>query len=375
MRKIYFILPHSIHIPANAAGGVEKVFYGIFEESILPGNIELTLIGRGQEKAIIEFSKNKKLITEEGYDWTQYRILNLFYSMLWTLKCAKYLNNSDLVIYNVPFGPIIHKLMFLPGKVTISDARGSGKLHMVSCCIDRMYAISNVVKNSWPDKYQNIVKVIYNGISLKDFVFRARYDNRPSDFYNVLFVGRIAKEKGVAELIEAINILIKDKHYTDIKLTIIGPSSSSKGGDKTYFNECNRIIEQNSLEKYIQFVGEKTSLEIVKFMHGSSIFVTPSIWPEAFGLVNVEALATGLPVIGFEVGAMPELIQTKSNGYLSPNISPAELSMMIEHHYNLPISKKVQMEEAARKSAQKFSYQNIAQQYFEDIEKILSDEK
>ncbi len=375
MKKIYFVLPHSINIPANSTGGVEKVFYGIFEESILPSGFELILIGRGKDKKTIEFSKNKTLIALKGYDWSRYRIVNLLNSMFWTFKCAKYLKDSDLVIYNVPFGPIIHRLKFLPGKVTVSDARGSGKLHLVSWGIDRMYAISNVVKNSWPDKYQNIVKVIYNGISLKDFTYKARYENSLSSFYSILFVGRIAKEKGVKELIEAVRTLIIDKNYKDIRLNIIGPFAASKGGEEVYYDECKRQVEENVLEEYIQFVGEKTSLEIVEYMHSSSIFVTPSIWPEAFGLVNVEALATGLPVIGFKVGAMPELIQTNSNGYLSPNISSAELSVMIERHYNLHVNKKVEMEKAAMKSALKFSYQNIAQQYLEDIEKVLSDEK
>jgi glycosyltransferase involved in cell wall biosynthesis len=81
--------------------------------------------------------------------------------------------------------------------------------------------------------------------------------------------------------------------------------------------ELKRKAEINELEN-ISFFGYKSGNELMSILSGATCIIVPSLWYEAFGLVITEAFAAGKPVIGSDIGAIPELIEEGVDGFIFP---------------------------------------------------------
>lgn len=132
--------------------------------------------------------------------------------------------------------------------------------------------------------------------------------------YDLLFAGRFTKQKNPQEFIKIINRLIK-KGIT-VKACMIGSGELEE--------ECRVLISSYGLEKKIDMIGFVK--EPFEYMSKSKILVMPSNW-EGFGLVAVEAMALGVPVIANPVGGLQNIV-TDENGFL--NFSIEEKTREIE---------------------------------------------
>jgi glycosyltransferase involved in cell wall biosynthesis len=130
--------------------------------------------------------------------------------------------------------------------------------------------------------------------------------------YDVLFVGRLTKAKGVDILIKAIKIL-KEKYQMDIKTAIVG---------KGYLEEeLKELVMELGIEKEVEFLGIRRDIE--KLMKSTKIFVLPSRW-EGLPLTILEAMGSGAGIIATKVGGIPEVIEHEKEGILiSPEDSTA----------------------------------------------------
>ena len=164
--------------------------------------------------------------------------------------------------------------------------------------VDLFIAPSKSVQNMAKTDVSPIIH-LPNFIELRNF--RELTNN-----YNLLFVGRLEKVKGVEFLIEALSAIIQAVPQTT--LTIIGD-----GRDKSDLVNLTRELR---LEKYIQFRGWVENKDLDTYYQKASIVVVPSIWLEAFGGVILEAMSVGRPVIGTNVGGIPEIIDDGVNGYV-----------------------------------------------------------
>ncbi len=141
----------------------------------------------------------------------------------------------------------------------------------------------------------------------------------PENANILLFVGHITKEKGIFDLLQAINIL-KNKDLNFL-LVIVGSASSYK---ELFFN-----ISQMKLETYVKLVGEIPHSEVKYWMSASDIFILPS-YSEGLPTVVVEAMACGLAVIATPVGGIPEILLDNENGIIVPVKEPDILAKKIE---------------------------------------------
>ena len=121
----------------------------------------------------------------------------------------------------------------------------------------------------------------------------------------LLHVGNLKPVKNQINLIKAVNKLVKKRK--DIILYLIG-----SGNDRKRIE--NKIDELN-LNKYIKVLGSKPHKEIPKWMNAADLFVFPS-YSEGFGVVNIEALACGTPVISTYNGGSEEIITSDDYGFL-----------------------------------------------------------
>ena len=135
----------------------------------------------------------------------------------------------------------------------------------------------------------------------------------------LLFIGRLSKTKGTHYFIELGLELLK-KGY-DIKFSIVGD-----GYDRAFFEN---MIPKSHKNKFA-FHGWKNSDEIQVILNNSYLLVFPSIYPEAFGIVGIEALMRGLPVVGFDVGGVSTWLKDNENGFLVPVKNTVKLTERVE---------------------------------------------
>jgi glycosyltransferase involved in cell wall biosynthesis len=147
--------------------------------------------------------------------------------------------------------------------------------------------------------------VIHNGIPIQQW---SEYTQSSGDYF--AYLGYISGFKGVGQAIQAI---LK----TDKKLIIAGPVDEHDIASVSYFkNEVEPYLKLGQIE----YIGPLNLKEKQKFLQGAVATLMPVQWDEPFGLVAIESLASGTPVIANARGALPEIIEDGVSGYLVETI-------------------------------------------------------
>jgi len=124
------------------------------------------------------------------------------------------------------------------------------------------------------------------------------------------FLGRISPEKG---LDKAIRIAAQ----SGVKLKVAAKIDKA---DETYFNET---IKPLLSADHVEFIGEINDAQKPAFLGGARALLFPIDWPEPFGLVMIEAMACGTPVIAFDRGSVPEVVEDGLTGFIVRNEAEA----------------------------------------------------
>lgn len=177
--------------------------------------------------------------------------------------------------------------------------------------------------------------------------------------YDLIFVARLEKNKGISNLIKAIKIVIKTK--PDIKLIIVGDGSLRK--DLTDF------INKNKLFRNVIFSGWiDTEQELVEKYNEAKIFINPSL-NEGGPRVMLEAMACGVPVITTKVGLAVDIIKDGVNGVFTdwdPRSIAETVSKLIEDQ-NL----QTNLSEKSREVSRKFNKEETIRNYAEKIKSFI----
>ena len=180
----------------------------------------------------------------------------------------------------------------------------------------------------------------------------------PLDHHMILFVGRIQPIKGIDTLIRAMAELLRKRPHLKGKLclSIIGGA-----GDPAADGELARLqaLEQElGIDDIVTFLGSRAQETLVNYYNAASMVVVPSHY-ESFGMVALEAMACGTPVIASDVGGLSLNVADGFNGYLVPKGDVAALAykmeLMLEHD-----QLRAQLGTQACQWAQRFSWQAIA---------------
>ena len=134
--------------------------------------------------------------------------------------------------------------------------------------------------------------------------------SRPSGGGYVAFLGRICPEKGVDRAIEM-------ARRAGVKLKIAAKVDSV---DQVYFESKIRPLLSHPL---IEYLGEISEREKGAFLGGAKAMLFPIDWPEPFGLVMIEAMACGTPVIAYPCGSVPEVVEHGVTGFIVENMDQA----------------------------------------------------
>lgn len=168
----------------------------------------------------------------------------------------------------------------------------------------------------------------------------------------VLFVGRLEEVKGVEYLIDAMQ-------YTDAKLVIVGTG--------TLENDLKKRSEKYG--DRIAFLGAKTHEELKEIYPSADAFVMSSVTTqkgakEGFGLVMLEAMASGLPVVAFASGGIPQLVTHDVNGLLCEEKDVETLAVNINKVLN-DRELRSRLVENGNKTVKEYDYKEIAKRYAE----------
>lgn len=175
-----------------------------------------------------------------------------------------------------------------------------------------------------------------------------------SDGQQVIFsAGNLFKIKGMDVLINAFSQI--NGRYPNTILVIAGD-----GSERT---NLEKLALELGLSKKVKFLGNRGDVETL--VSGATIFCCPSVFPEAFGLVNAEAMASEVPVVSTTIGGIPEVVKDGECGFLVPPGDVNELSSAIMKLLSSPELRKT-MGKAGRKRAEElFDLSRNIDQYVE----------
>jgi glycosyltransferase involved in cell wall biosynthesis len=235
-----------------------------------------------------------------------------------------------------------------------------GRFVMGSC--DGVIGVSQATLDSTlSEKYSGVKRVVYNGVDEKLFTpgdasgdWRKRL-GIPRNKKIVLCVCRLVEQKGLVYLIEAM-------HKIDAAFVLLGRGPLEK--------ELLRYAAAHGVAEKVFLYTEKVSdRELVDLYRSCDVFVLPSLY-EPFGMVIVEAMACGKPVIGTDVGGIPEIIREDTNGLIVPVRSARALANAVNAVLQNE-DKALRFGLAGRKIVEhEFTWERTAQGYEEFYESV-----
>lgn len=347
--KIMVIIPPFTTIPVIGRGGTERIAEGVINELILRGH-NVTLIGCGNCQTKAKFIQIfDKTISKRKFDDAFIEVSRpLRIETAYITRVMHYLlkhgNKYDVVYNHLRGGYLLLPLQQFIKTPIISTLHLPLFEEVVSVLSQHeqtnMVTISNSQRKPAGDRV-NFLATIYNGLDLNEFPF----NDTPEDYF--LFMGAMGEHKSPHLAIEA-------ARGAGVKLILAGGKKR-----EPYFSQ--HILPQIDGDQ-INYVGEVTGAERIRLFQKARGFLFPITWEEPFGLVVIEALACGTPVIALNHGAMLEIITDGQDGYVVNSVE--EMVAAIRK-----IS-QIDRRSCRRKVETKFTYEKMVDGYLAALEKI-----
>jgi glycosyltransferase involved in cell wall biosynthesis len=195
-------------------------------------------------------------------------------------------------------------------------------------------SISNAQRRPLPQAHW--VRTVHHGLPERLLMPKP---TRPSYF---AFLGRIAPEKGVDRA-------IRIAQHCGVPLKIAAKVDKV---DEEYFHEQIKPLLASTNVEFIGEIGDKDKSE---FLSGAMVLLVPIDWPEPFGLVMIEAMACGTPVIAFNRGSAPEIVDDGVTGFVVEDINGAIGAVdRLGHLSREKVRKRFEQRFTARRMAQDY---------------------
>lgn len=298
--KIALVAPPYLPVPPAGYGGTEKIVSLLCEGLVKRGH-EVTLFASGDSQTrarlISIFSKS---LGNSGFDKNDALAPFLHYR-----EVLKHQDEFDLIHSHAQYLglfafaqtkiPVVHTWhgSYCPGEVPESK-----RLVLESFPNAPIVSISNNQRAGMPGL--NYIATVYNGVNLGDYPF---VENPRGDY--LLWVGRIVEKKGPLTAIQ----VAKSVGLPLQMAAAIDPI------DQDYFDSSIKPhIDGNN----VIFHGELSHRELVDLYGNARATLYPITWHEPFGLVVIESMACGTPVVAYDMGSMPEIIEHAKTGFIIP---------------------------------------------------------
>jgi len=304
--KIAVIVPPFTTVPPKAQGGTERIANEMIEGFVKRGH-KVTLFGAGKYSGSARFVQVfKKTISERRIDDTHIegsRPLRIesAYNALVMKEMVKRDGKFDIIFNHARGGflflpltqyiktPIV-SIMHLPIFKEVADVLSAYKK-------PNIVTISNNQRKGFPKI--NYLATVYNGVNMDEFSLGAR----PKDYF--LYMGILAEHKNPKHAILACK-------KAKVKLILAG----GKKREPYFTKEILPLIDGKQI-KYTGKISDKKKIDLYKY---AKALIFPIRWQEPFGLVMIEAMASGCPVIAYPNGAVREVIAHNKTGFVVKDV-------------------------------------------------------
>jgi len=299
--RIALLAPLWKTVPPKKYGGSELVVSNLAKGLVERGH-EVTTFACGGSKVagrLVTVISKPMYDLVGGFDWTgiqQYEFLSLF-------ELGKRIRDFDVVHNHMGFHPIaLAPLVSIPFVTTLHSSMPPEFPYLAEAFSEFPFiSISDAQRSLAPGL--NYVATIHHGIDVSSF--KARLGGKGKGF---VFMGTLSKNKGI-------DIAVDTARRLGIPLTIAGEIREK---DRAFL-ECKVFPYIDG--SLISFIGEVDQKKKARLFADADALLFPSRWKEAFGLVMVEALACGTPVIALDNGAVPEILREAVSGFIAEDKS------------------------------------------------------
>lgn len=308
---------------------------------------------------------------------------DIIYSHYWLSGIAA---GSLRHYWQIPYVQMFHTLAELKNRVAQSPAERDTARRLncegeVMRSADRIIAATPLDRNHmmWaygapPEK----IDIVPPGVDLDRFkpvdrrAAKAQLDV-PAHHKMILFVGRMQPLKGIDTILRALAVAKRrdPELVKDVCLSIVGgdPNQDSEL-EMREFERLQALRESLDIGDLVTFLGAKDQDRLIDYYTAAEMVVMPSHY-ESFGMVAIEAMACGTPVIASDVGGLSFSIEDGFNGFLVPGRDAEALAGKIRLLLKYPALRD-QLGEQARQWVQRYSWQNIAAELLAVFEQTVT---
>jgi len=298
--KIAQVAPLFESVPPKTYGGTERVVSWLTEELVRQGH-EVTLFASGDSETAAELVP----VVPEAIRLAGRTSDPAALHVMMLGRLAERAGEFDCIHFHVDYlhFPMMRRLE-VPHVTTMHGRLDLPELAPLFSEFPDMPVVSISNDQRRPLPHANWQATVYNGMPADLF----RFNPHPGDY--LAFLGRISPEKGIEA---AIDIAVR----SGLPLKI---AAKVDNVDREYFEN---VIKPRLSHPLIEFIGEVGGADKERFLAGARALLFPINWPEPFGLVMIEAMACGTPVIAFRRGSVPEVMVEGRSGFIVNGVNEA----------------------------------------------------
>lgn len=338
--KIFITADPNIPVPPKLYGGIERIIYELIDGLSKKGHEIILMANKDSDSSceLVPYNSpgnsyintfNNINILSNAVKYYQPDIVHSFGRMAYLFNILR----SDIPKIQT------YQRYITPKSLRLANLFGAKNLTVTACSQNCLSTTDMLKFNSY---------AVHNFVDVKKYNFS---ENKGDDHY-LLFLGRLDPIKGAHTAIQTAN-------KTGNKLVIAG--NCTKESENYFKNEIKPHIDGEN----ITYFGPVNDEQKDKLIGGASALLFPIEWEEPFGIVMAESLACGTPVIAYNRGAVPEVIENGVNGYRCENID--DFIKSVGHIDNINRS------ECRKTAERKFSKEVIVGKYEEIYYKLLED--
>ena len=297
------------------------------------------------------YRRTKRILQEGGYD-----VLHLHEPLMPMLPLAV-LRHHDLVPQAICVGTF-HSYR----EVSRTYYYGAPIFRRFFKRLDGLIAVSHASKDYHARYFPGAYTVIPNGVDFKLF---SHPDLRPIEAFddgrpNVLFVGRLERRKGLPHLLDAFALV--QQEIPNARLLIVGAYDELE--KMPFLLQVHHLGLTN-----VHFIGRVTDEELARYYHTAQVFCAPSTGMESFGMVLLEAMASGAPVVASDIEGYHDVVDDGVQGVLVKPEAPESLAHALVSLLRDPARRQA-MSQEGRKKAQPYAWPVVAARVMEYYQSV-----
>ncbi|MCX6268780.1 MAG: glycosyltransferase family 4 protein [Bacteroidetes bacterium] len=234
--------------------------------------------------------------------------------------------------------------------------------------VDAFIAVSSYFAGIMQEK-MNIpsdkMNVVHIGVNPENYTFALPAKSPPA----IGYLSRICEENGFEILVDAFILLKKEHRFNNLKLIVTGGMT---GDDRQFLHRQLKKLETSHALQHVEIQPDFTPGTLHGFFSSLSVLTVPVLKGEAYGLYQIEALASGVPIVQPDLGAFPEIIQATGGGVVYHPNTAESLAAKLSEVLSDPVRLE-QMSQTGRKSVEdSFDCRKLTLKMVEVYEKVIS---